>query len=82
MFSQLEIPLYGITFWQLLRGDSLEAKNQVSLLLTSRYISKRVDMVFGTRQDHGSFVMKLSRLKVYGSEAHALMDYDSIPNVI
>lgn len=72
----------GMTFGQLLRGDSIEVKKDICLMLTSGATRKRVGMVFVNIQEHGRCFLKLARLKVYGSVTHALMDSGAIHNFI
>lgn len=71
----------GLTFRQPLRGDTVEEKKGISRILATRTKIK-VQMVLGTSKDHKKRFLKVVRLKLYGSEAYAMMNYGAIPNLM
>lgn len=71
----------GLTFGQLRHGDTVKANKELSRLLATR-MEKKMEMVLGTREDHGRQVLKVPRLTLYGIEDYGLMDSGVIPNLI
>lgn len=65
----------------MISGDEVEVKKGISSLFEKR-TKKKVEMIFGRRKDHGRRVMKVERMRLYGSEAYELMESGAIPNVV
>lgn len=72
----------GLSIGQLLRGDKIQARKDPSRLFARKTPSKVAVLSTGRETNQGRRVLKTTLAKRYGTEAHALLDSDAIPNVI
>ena len=76
--SELANALPGLTFGQLLHGDADVAKKEVGHLFTKQGGRRRM---FAGHAKMKPRRLRLVTLKIYGTEAEALLDSGAVPSV-
>ena len=79
VISELANASSGLTFRQLVRGDADVAKREIVRLFAKQRVRGRT---FAGHADTRSRRLRLVTVKVYGTEAQALLDSGAVPNII
>lgn len=70
----------GLNFGQLLLGDALNAKKELSRIFVARYGKKVNDLE--VLDNNGRRVLKDTEVNDYRNEAHALYDSGAVPKIL